>query len=78
MITYLIYIVVAVILLFVASLAGKAISRGIEAKNNLNRKVNFERKEDIVKKIDKLKTLYNRGDLTAKEFKKAKEKILDL
>ena len=78
MLTYTIYLIVAAILLFVVILAAKAISRGIDAKNNFLSEIKKEDKDDIVDKINKLKTLYTEGHITEEEFKKAKKKLLDL
>ena len=78
MIAYFIYFIVFVILLFVLSLATKAISRGIEAKNKISKEKKSYKNEDIIEKINKLKKLLDQGVISKEEFKKAKEKILDL
>ena len=80
MIANIIYFVVAVILVFILYLAVQAITRGVEAKNEIS----SEKKEenlDIVDnnvtiEITKLKKMYDDGTITKEEFKKAKEKIL--
>ncbi len=84
MITYFIYFVVAVILLIVIVIAGKAVNRGIEARQkNNNHITNYEQEDfvdnnetDIVKQISQLNKLHSDGILTDEEFKKAKERIL--
>ena len=89
MITYFIYTVVFFILLFVLIIAVKAITRGIEAKENNKLDLNNQRKfsqefldtdtnnpNDLINKIKDLNELHNRGVLNEDEFKKAKEKIL--
>jgi len=81
-IAYTIYFAVAVILIFVLYLAVKAITRGVEAKNELSKEKNDEVSENDEKKnisfeISELKKMYDEGTITEKEFKKAKEKILN-
>ena len=80
-----IYLVVFIILAFVLSIAVKAITRGVEAKQTLkeekNLQVNKEENEisnlEIVKQLKELKDLHDRGIISNDEFKKAKEKILN-
>ena len=83
MITNIIYILVFLILAFVLSIAVKAITRGVEAKqlnkeeNNLvvkreNGKQDFE----VVSQLKELKDLNDKGIISDEEFKKAKEKLL--
>ena len=78
-----IYFIVFVILAFVLSIAVKAITRGVEAKqiikeekdeliNNDNQKQSLE----VVDQLKELKNLYDNGIINENEFKKAKEKIL--
>ena len=87
MFIYFIYFVIFSILIFVLFIAVKAITRGIEAKENnklnLNKeeslnKSNFKKKESInlTDQIKELNKLYDDGILSEEEFKKAKEKIL--
>ena len=89
MITYFIYCVVFFILLFVLIIAVKAITRGIEAKENnrldlINEKksdkeildLNLNHSNDLINKIKDLNELYDKGILNEDEFKKAKDKIL--
>ena len=83
MLTNLIYLAVFVILVFVLSIAVKAITRGVEAKQiikdekdfNLDSEKNLENSE-VVNQIKELKNLHEKGILNDDEFRKAKEKIL--
>ena len=85
MLTNLIYLAVFVILVFVLSIAVKAITRGVEAKQTLkeekNLQVNKEENEisniEIVKQLKELKDLHDKGVISNDEFQKAKEKILN-
>ena len=83
MLTNIIYFAVFAILVFVLSIAVKAITRGVEAKqiikdekkidvNNDNEINNL----DVINQIKELKDLHEKGILNEDEFKKAKEKIL--
>ena len=83
MLTNIIYLAVFIILAFVLSIAVKAITRGVEAKqiikeeketniNNDDNKQNLE----VVSQLKELKQLYDNGIINEHEFKKAKEKIL--
>ena len=83
MLTNIIYFTVFIILAFVLSIAVKAITRGVEAKqiikeeknqdaNKENENNNFE----VIKQIRELKDLHDKGILNNEEFQKAKEKIL--
>ena len=83
MLSNFIYLVVAIILLIVIVIAGKAVNRGIEAKQKKNEEViddndlNFtDNNSGFVEKISQLNKLHREGVLTDEEFKKAKEKIL--
>ena len=89
MLTYFIYCVVFFILLFVLIIAVKAITRGIEAKENnkldlINEKksdkeileLDVNHSNDLINKIKDLNELYDKGILNEDEFKKAKDKIL--
>ena len=80
MITNIIYVVIANILIFVLYLAVKAITRGVEAKSDLNHDIKaIENGEtgDIYDEITKLKKLHAEGTIDDEEFKKAKKKLLD-
>ncbi len=79
MITYFIYALIFIILVYVLYLAVKAIGRGIDAKQNLDKdESNFKDLNDqnIVQELDKLKSLYKEGAINDDEFKKAKDKLL--
>ena len=83
MLTNIIYFTVFIILAFVLSIAVKAITRGVEAKQiikeekNLNlKKENENHNSEVVSQLKELKDLHNNGILNDDEFKKAKDKIL--
>ena len=83
MLTNIIYFAVFLILVFVLSIAVKAITRGVEAKQvikeekNLESNIEHENKNiEITQQIKDLKELHDKGILNADEFKKAKDKIL--
>ena len=87
MLTNIIYIAVFLILAFVLSIAVKAITRGVEAKQiikdeknldlqNENENENESQNSDVINDLKELKDLYNKNVINEDEFKKAKEKIL--
>ena len=83
MLTNIIYIAVFIILVFVLSIAVKAITRGVEAKQIIKEDKNLESSNienlqnvEVINQIKELKDLYDKGILNEDEFKKAKEKIL--
>ena len=87
MLANIIYFTVFIILVFVLSIAVKAITRGVEAKQTIkeNRNLDFKiqnenqsqnQSSEIVDQIKELKKLYNEGILNEDEFKKAKDKVL--
>ena len=83
MLTNLIYVAVFVILVFVLSIAVKAITRGVEAKQIIKDEKNFQfNKEnenqnlEVVTQLRELKDLRDQGIINDDEFKKAKDKIL--
>ena len=83
MLTTIIYIAVFVILVFVLSIAVKAITRGVEAKQIIKEGKNLESSKidnlqnvEVINQIKELKDLHDKGILNEDEFKKAKEKIL--
>ena len=84
MVENIIYITVFAILVFVLSIAVKAITRGVEAKQiikeekdlDLN-KENQKQTLEVIDQIKELKELHDKGILSDEEFKKAKEKILE-
>ena len=83
MLTNLIYLAVFVILVFVLSIAVKAITRGVEAKQIIKDEKNLDldseksiQNTEVVDQIKELKNLHEKGVLNDDEFRKAKEKIL--
>ena len=80
-----IYLVVFIILAFVLSIAVKAITRGVEAKQTLKEEKNFQLNKgedkisniEIVNQLKELKELNDKGVISNDEFQKAKEKILN-
>lgn len=81
MLTIFVYLGIACILFFVSYLGIKAISRGIDAKNEMKRKdnniFNKENNQDnLSSEILKLKKMYEDGVISEEEFKKAKDKLL--
>ena len=83
MITNIIYLAVFLILVFVLSIAVKAITRGVEAKQIIKdeKKSDLDSEKsiqnlEVVDQIKELKNLHEKGVLSDDEFRKAKEKIL--
>ena len=83
MIANIIYFTVFVILAFVLSIAVKAITRGVEAKQIIKEEKDLVYKNEndnpnleVVSQLKELKDLYDKGIITEDEFKKAKDKIL--
>ena len=83
MLTNIIYFTVFVILVFVLSIAVKAITRGVEAKQIIKEEKDLDLNEDnknknleIINQIKELKELYDKGIINDEEFQKAKDKIL--
>ena len=83
MLTNIIYLAVFVILVFVLSIAVKAITRGVEAKQIIKDEKNFDldseksiQNTEVVDQLKELKNLHEKGILNDDEFRKAKEKIL--
>ena len=83
MLANIIYLAVFLILVFVLSIAVKAITRGVEAKQILKEEKNFNLNNEndtqsleIINQIKDLKDLHDKGVLTDDEFKKAKDKLL--
>ncbi len=83
MLANIIYFTVFVILAFVLSIAVKAITRGVEAKQVIKdeKNLNFKNENDsqnleVVNQIKELKDLHDKGILDDDEFRKAKDKIL--
>tara|TARA_B000000565_G_C23749317_1_gene364036 strand:- start:589 stop:831 length:243 start_codon:yes stop_codon:yes gene_type:complete len=79
MITWIIYIIVALILFFVLYLALQGVNRGVEAKNLnkiTNSNNNLSSKKSITSELKKLKKLNDEGVISKKEFNLAKKKLL--
>jgi len=83
MLANIIYLIVFIILAFVLSIAVKAITRGVEAKQVIKDEKNLELSKEnenqnleIIDQIKELKDLYEKGVLNDEEFKKAKDKLL--
>tara|TARA_B100000085_G_scaffold39752_1_gene32908 strand:- start:458 stop:736 length:279 start_codon:yes stop_codon:yes gene_type:complete len=91
MLNYLVFGIAIIIFATVIIISGKAISRGIEAKQNMKNKSEDEKisKSDIeengnisnsnlnlIDQINDLNKLKEQGIISDEEFKKAKEKIL--
>jgi len=82
MLINIVYILIALILLFVIFIAVKAINVGIQAKNNNKIENDFSKDynidtDNIPDQILKLEKLYKSGTLTKEEFEKAKDKVLN-
>ena len=75
MITWIIYLLVAIILFFVIYLAFQGINRGIVAKNK-NKNPSLAKEKNITEELKKLNDLYKKGALNKKHFEVAKKKIL--
>ena len=83
MLANIIYFIVFIILAFVLSIAVKAITRGVEAKQIIKdeKELNFDKDSlsqntDVLNQLKELKDLYENGILSEDEFRKAKDKIL--
>jgi len=83
MLTNIIYFTVFLILVFVLSIAVKAITRGVEAKQIIKDEKNLDSykenknlNSEVINQIKELKELHDKGVLNEDEFIKAKEKIL--
>ena len=83
MLANIIYLTVFVILAFVLSIAVKAITRGVEAKQVIKEEKNLQLNKEselqsleIIDQIKELKNLHDKGVLNDEEFKKAKDKLL--
>ena len=77
--SWIIYLIVGFILLFVLYLAIQGIDRGVKAKNTnkLNNKENkLSTPKNISNELKKLKKLYDDGVINKKEFNVAKKKLL--
>ena len=92
MLNYLVFGIAIIIFATVIIISGKAISRGIEAKQNIKVKSNDEKidqsdieqnpntsttNSNLINQITDLNKLKEQGVISDEEFKKAKEKILN-
>ena len=84
MLTNIIYLTVFIILAFVLSIAVKAITRGVEAKQIIKEEKEIQINNDndiqnleVVSQLKELKDLHDKGIINENEFKKAKAKILE-
>ena len=92
MLNYLVFGIAIIIFATVIMISGKAIRRGIEAKQNMKNKSedekiaisNIEENENIsnsnsnlIDQINDLNKLKEQGIISDEEFKKAKDKILN-
>ena len=83
MLTNIIYFTVFLILAFVLSIAVKAITRGVEAKQMIKDEKNMDLNKEnptqsleVINQIKELKDLHEKGILNDDEFKKAKDRVL--
>ena len=92
MLNYLVFGIAIIIFATVIIISGKAISRGIEAKQNMKNKSEdekiaisdteenaniFNSNPNLIDQINDLNKLKEQGIISDEEFKKAKEKILN-
>ena len=92
MLNYLVFGIAIIIFATVIIISGKAISRGIEAKQNMKNKSEDEKiaiseieengnisnsNSNLIDQINDLNKLKEQGIISDEEFKKAKDKILD-
>ncbi len=92
MLNYLVFGIAIIIFAIVIIISGKAISRGIEAKQNIKDKSEDEKiatsdveetvkisnsNSNLINQINDLNKLKEQGIISDEEFKKAKEKILN-
>ena len=92
MLNYLVFGIAIIIFATVIIISGKAISRGIEAKQNMKNKSEDEKiaisdieenantsnyNPNLIDQINDLNKLTEQGIISDEEFKKAKEKILN-
>ena len=92
MLNYIVFGIAIIIFATVIIISGKAISRGIEAKQNMKHKSEDEKiaisdteenanilnsHPNLIDQINDLNKLKEQGIISDEEFKKAKEKILN-
>ena len=83
MLENIIYFTVFIILAFVLTIAVKAITRGVEAKQIIKEEKSLDSNKEsqnqnleVINQIKELKELHDKGILNEEEFTKAKDKIL--
>ena len=77
MLNYLIFFIIALILIFIIYIGAKGLSRGIEAKSKLKEENTKSKKNsNIVDEIEKLSDLRKKKIISEKEFEIAKKKLL--
>ena len=77
MLNYLIFLIIALILIFIIYIGAKGLSRGIEAKSKLKEENTKSKKNsNIVDEIEKLSDLRKKKIISEKEFEIAKKKLL--
>ena len=77
MLNYIIFLIIALILVFVIYIGAKGLSRGIEAKSKLKEEnMKSEKNLNIVNEIKKLSDLREKKMITEEEFEIAKKKLL--
>ena len=77
MLNYLIFFIIALILIFIIYIGAKGLSRGMEAKSKLKEeKTKRKKNSNIVDEIEKLTDLKEKKIITEKEFEIAKKKLL--
>ena len=78
MLNYLIFFIIALILMFIIYIGAKGLSRGIEAKSKLKEeKTKSKKNSNIVDEIEKLSDLRKKKIITEKEFEIAKKKLFN-
>jgi preprotein translocase subunit SecF len=76
MLNYLIFLIIALILIFIIYIGAKGLSRGIEAKSKLKEeKTKSKKNSNIIDEIEKLSDLRKKKIITEKEFEIAKKKL---
>ena len=76
MLNYLIFFIIALLLVFIIYIGAKGLSRGIEAKSKLKEeKMESKKNSNIVDEIEKLSDLRKKKIITEKEFEIAKKKL---
>ena len=77
MLNYIIFFIIALILVFIIYIGAKGLSRGMEAKSKLKEeKTKSKKNSNIVDEIEKLSDLREKKIITEKEFEIAKKKLL--